>query len=99
MSGVPGTENTFTNNNVGGTAFSAVLNDAGGTLNLDIRGNTAAGGGSNFLIDEVDGTFAVVDRDESIQNNGNNIGGAFDLNGGAVVDFDDLGAGPIDEVD
>lgn len=88
----PFDENRFVNGNVGGTAFAAESNSAAGTLSLDLRGNTATGGATDFLLTETLGTFGVVDRDATITAETNNAGGV-DIGGGGVVgDFDDLGS-------
>lgn len=55
-------------------AFSAVIADggAGGTLNLDLRDNTAqSGGADDFVLTNTSGTFDLVDRDDTINENNN----------------------------
>ena len=94
----PFDENSFTNANAGGTAVDIESNSAAARIDLDLRGNTATGGGFDFLLTETLGDFGVVDRANTITTETNNLG-TVDLGGGGVeADFDDL-ASPIKQVD
>lgn len=68
-------------------AFRAEINDggAGGTLNLDLRDNTAqSGGADDFSLFQTSGTFGLVDPNDTI-NGFNNVGTVND-NGGTYIE-------------
>ncbi|MEM8944229.1 MAG: hypothetical protein AAGD11_03525 [Planctomycetota bacterium] len=68
--------NLFTNTNAGGDPFRMEVNDAGATINLDLRDNTASGGSVSYQLFQNAGTFNLVDRVDTLGGAGgpNNIG-------------------------
>lgn len=93
----PFDENVFNNTNGAGTAFEMTSNNAAAIVSLDLRGNTATGGGVDFELTETLGTFGIVDLTETVTNFSNNSG-TVGLGGGIEADFDDL-VPPIKQVD
>ena len=94
----PFDENRFNNSNGGGTGFNLESNSGAAIVSLDLRGNTASGGGSDFLLTETLGAFGIVDLTNTVTNETNNSG-VVDLGGGGVeADFTDL-VPPIKQVD
>ena len=94
----PFDENVFANGNGAGTAFAMESNDAAATVSLDLRGNNASGGGTDYLLTETLGTFGIVDLTETVTNGTNNAGTVSLGGGGVEADFDDL-VPPIKQVD
>ena len=68
-----GDQNRFVNSSADGDAFLASINSAGGTLNLDLRDNTAQSGDVQFGLTQTSGTFDLVDSTDTL-NDLNNIG-------------------------
>lgn len=88
--------NGFTNGT--GIGLHLTSNAAAARINLDLRGNTATGGGGiDYQLSETLGVFGVVDIPETLTLQNNNVG-FIDLDGGAVGDFDNL-IPPIKQVD
>ena len=68
-----GNNNNFNNLAVGGDPFSIEVDNAGGTLNLDLRDNTVQGGTVQFVLTQTNGSFNLVDATDTI-NGDNNVG-------------------------
>ena len=72
-----GDRNRFVNSSGAGDAFLIEMNNAGGTINLDLRDNTAQAVGLQFDLTNTLGTFNLVDKDDTI-NDLNNQGAVTD---------------------
>ncbi len=68
-----GDNNTFISTNATGDPFAIEVNAAGAVVNLDLRDNTAQGGTITFQLDQMAGTFNLVDSVDTIAG-GNNVG-------------------------
>ena len=75
--------NLFTNTNAGGDPFRMEVNDAGATINLDLRDNTAAGGSVSYQLFQTNGTFNLVDRVDTLAGD-NNIGAVVEAAGTTI---------------
>ncbi len=88
--------NGFTNGT--GIGLHLTSNAAAARINLDLRGNTATGGGGiDYQLSETNGVFGVVDVNNTLTLQNQNIG-TIDLDGKTPADFTNL-APPIKQVD
>lgn len=88
--------NSFSNGT--GVGLALTTNSASSRISLDLRGNTANGGGAiDYQLTETLGDFGVVQRAATLTSQTNNVG-TVDLGGGVATDFDDLSP-PIKQVD
>ncbi|TWU28159.1 beta strand repeat-containing protein [Bythopirellula polymerisocia] len=67
-----GDNNRFVNTSTG-NPFAIEVNNAGATINLDLRDNTAAGGTVSYELTQTAGTFNLVDSVDTIAGD-NNVG-------------------------